>query len=172
MRKILFPLIFSLLMMAGSGMAMADNHRGSRGGHNTEQRDHRNHNNGKKNDKKKHDKKYDYRPSHGSVAPAHRPAPHYRPAPPKPHHKHHAGRALPPRLHDMVAYTTRGCSNVAVWQIDPNTFIVKFRKGGRYYTRMLYPYSCQYGPTQSISVNWQPLSPWTLIPSVNLNISL
>lgn len=88
----------------------------------------------------------------------------------------HPGPAMPPppppRLPHMVNYATRGCHDVAVWQVDAETFLVKYRRGGRWYTRYVYPYAEEYGAPTLISVNWQPLSPWTLIPPIQLNINL
>lgn len=87
----------------------------------------------------------------------------------------HFGPALPPpppRLPYMVEYVTRGCHDVNVWQIDSETFIVKFRRGGRWYTQYVYPYAQRYGHPTLISVNWQPMTPWTFIPPIQLNINL
>lgn len=96
----------------------------------------------------------DFRPRHGNKR-------HYAPVP-----------LPPPHLCKMVRYATRGSRDVAVWQISPDTYIVKYRKGNRYYTRRLYPYSNRYGTPNHISVNWVPKSPWTFIPSINVNIDL
>lgn len=88
----------------------------------------------------------------------------------------HAGPAMPPppppRLPDMVRYATRGCHDVAVWQVSPDTYLVKYRRGRRWYTQYVYPYAERYGSPTLISVNWQPQSLWTLIPPIQLNINL
>lgn len=102
----------------------------------------------------------------GIGAPAHHPTYHpqpgnYAPVPPP-----------PPYLGSMVRQLTRGCNDVAVWQIDPNTFIMRYRRGLRYYTQVLYPYAYRYERPTLISVNWAPMEPWTFIPSINLNINL
>lgn len=186
MRRNIIPWLLSMFLIIGSGTALADNHRGDRGKPRTEQRNNTPKKNGHHN--KKEFKKNQSKPRPGSdskhniskphMRPGHHVAPppvkhHYRPTPPPPRRHHYApAPPLPAMLSNMVAYATRGCSNVDVWQIDPETFIVKYRHGGRYYTQMLYPYAEQYGPRNSISVNWQPSNPWTLIPSINLNINL
>ena len=95
------------------------------------------------------------------------------PAPP-PHHNNY-GPALPPpppRLPHMVHHVTRGCHDVNVWQIDPETYIVKYRRGGRWYTQYVYPYAERYSNPTLISVNWQPLTRWSIIPPIQLNINL
>lgn len=101
-------------------------------------------------------------------------APPRPPRPPK--HYHPAYRPLPysydRQFREMVRYATRGASNVAVWQIDDDTFIVKYFRGGRYFTQYLYPYTGRYGSRNHISVNWRPNSLWELIPQINLNINL
>lgn len=89
-----------------------------------------------------------------------------------PHHHHAPAPPMPPRLKHMVHHATRGCHDVDVWQVNHDTYIVKYRKGRRYYTQYLYPYSERYGNINLISLNWQPLSPWNLIPRIQLNINL
>lgn len=125
-------------------------------------------------------------PHHNQGKPDYRPGGHHnsRPVPPPPPAPvmrpgfgaaYNPGPALPPpppRLPHMVNFATRGCQDVAVWQVSPDTYIVKYRKGPHWYTRYVYPYADQYGAPTLISVNWQPLSPWTLIPPIQLNINL
>lgn len=97
----------------------------------------------------------------------------HRPTPPPPRHHYHHGPMHPPvNLGHMVAYLTRGCSDVAVWQIDYDTYIVKYRRGNRLYTQHFYPYYDEYASPSRISVGWRPSSPWNLIPSINLNINI
>lgn len=111
-------------------------------------------------------------PGHGMGRPAPAPVRHHTPPPP-PRPRHYApAPPPPPRLSHMVRYATRGCRDVAVWQIDYDTYIVKYRRGNRYYTQYLYPYADRYGDRSLITVNWEPLSPWTLIPPIQLNINL
>lgn len=181
MRRIFTLLLLSLFLSVGSVEVFADRH--DKGGPRQEQKYNRkdnrnhgkNHNKGNKGkfDKNKPGKGHDMRPgvSHG---PKHNmghnpdmgPGPrqiHHRPTPPPP---------APPRLPHMVNYMTRGCHDVNVWQIDDDTYIVKYRKGNRFYTRRFYPYANRYDSPSLISVNWQPMSPWTLIPPIQLNINL
>lgn len=183
MKRIISILLLSLFMAIGTGEAFADRHdnhgrdrkeqrdKGRRGG-NDRHYGKDNHNK-KYKDHKKYDRRdKDYRHGKGHVRPAPR---HYSPAPPR---RHHTGRYAPPppppppRLGHMVRYATRGMHDVAVWQVSPDTYILKYRHGNRYYTRYLYPYAERYGSPTVISVGWQPLSPWTLIPPIQLNINL
>lgn len=98
------------------------------------------------------------RPPRPGHAAAYRPTP----PPPPPH----------PRLNQMVRYATRGCHDVDVWQVDFNTYVVRYRKGNRIFTQYIYPEMGRYGRPSLISVNWQPMAPWTLIPPIQLNINL
>lgn len=109
-----------------------------------------------------------HKPSHShSIAtpPAARPhSPAVTHTPP-PVHFHNA-------LPGMVAYATRGCHDVNVWQISYDTYIVRYRHGNRFYTRYLYPSTGQYGPVNTISVNWTPRDVWSFIPPIQLNINI
>ena len=191
MRKIMTCILLSLFISVGTGEVFASVSN-DRGGDRKEQRDKgKNHDKGNKhhnrrpgNKKDKHNKKdKDFRPGRGGhslPAPGHnavRPAPGHRPAPAPvhrpPHRPHHYVPAPPPPgLGPMVSHATRGCRDVAVWQVDHDTYVVKYRRGKKYYTQYLYPYAGRYGDRSLISVNWQPLSPWTLIPPIQLNINL
>lgn len=210
MRTSIIPWLLSLSLIFGGGSALADNHRGNRGNHRTEQNVKKN-DKGKKENHKINNHRYDRRPNGKAVrpgtgnnrpgnnavrpgnshsrpgsnaihhAPVKRPQTPHHAAPPKPHmvrgpkhypHHYTPVAPLPVMLSDMVAFATRGCHDVNVWQINPETFIVRYRNGSHYYTQMIYPYTEMYGPRNSISIGWTPSSPWTLIPSVNLNINL
>ncbi len=172
-----------------------NNHRpGNRGNNNRGNSGNKNHNGGNKyhfvNDKKHHNDKHYGKPGHnshpGNHGNSHKGHHHHgAPVPPPPHMPvmrpgtgaaFHPGPAMPPppppRLPHMVNYATRGCQDVAVWQVDPETFLVRYRRGGRWYTRYVYPYAERYGAPTLISVNWQPSAPWTLIPPIQLNINL
>lgn len=143
MRRTFILLLVSLFLSVGSAEAFADNHDKDSPRH--EQRDNR----GKKHKDKKapKDKK------------------HVGTPPPPP-------ASMPPRFSPMLSKITKGCHDVNVWQIDHDTYIVKYRKGNRHYTRRFYPYADRYGKASLINVNWQPLSLWTLIPPIQLNINL
>lgn len=192
MRPILTSLILSLFISVGTNAAYADHHRDHDRGH-KEQRDRNhgkdrrpgnsigrpgNHDNRKHHkadkrgryDQKKHDKRY--RPVNG-YRPAYPPH-HYRPVPPPPPPRRYGPVPPPPPPHlaDMVRYATRGCRDVDVWRIDYDTYIVRYRRGNRYYTQRIYPYRDVYGPRNTISVNWTPSSPWVSVPSIHLNINL
>lgn len=171
MRRMMTYLILSLFIAVGSVETFADRHD-SRG------KDRERHEQRDKASKKRKDYKKgkDNRKGHGdgwSLPASGKKAPMPRNYAPSPHHyQNHHTSPPPPCLGHMVRYATNGCNDVAVWQVDPYTYIVKYRKGRRYYTRMLYPYADRYGEPNTISINWQPLSPWNLIPSINLNINL
>lgn len=167
-----------------------DNHRSNPRNHNNKKND--KYRPGKDNNKNHNNDKYrpggnnrpgkpgnsHYKPGNNhSAMPPGRPVNNYRPAPtppPPPHTPVHYAPAPPPppRLAHMVRHATRGCHDVNVWQVDPETFVVRYRYGNRLYTRYIYPYSDIYGVPSLISVNWQPRSPWTLIPPIQLNINL
>lgn len=114
------------------------------------------------------------RPGHGqnNYNPAPRPNNYYRPTPPPPPGYRPAPYPIHDNLGAMVSYATRGGHDIAVWQVDYDTYVVRFRKGNNYYTQYIYPYAGRYGTRSRISLNWSPLSPWTLIPNVQLNINL
>ena len=86
-----------------------------------------------------------------------------------------------------------------VWLVEPNVYAVRFLHNGYYYMQYLYPLTGTYGTpfrivmdgpdewyayghynqryynegnSLRISLNGSPLSPWTLIPSIELNLDL
>lgn len=71
------------------------------------------------------------------------------------------------RLREMVGRATYGARDVNVWQIDRYTYIVRFHRGGRWYTQKIYPYGGRYGELYEINSRWTPEKPW-----ININISL
>lgn len=166
-----------------------DNHRSNPRNHNNKKND--KYRPGKDNKKHNNDKYrpggnnrpgnpgngyYKPKPNHAAMPPG-RPVNNYRPVPtpppPPPAPPHYApAPPPPPRLAYMVRHATRGCHDVNVWQVDPETFVVRYKHGNRFYTRYLYPYSNIYGAPSLITVNWQPRSPWTFIPPIQLNINL
>lgn len=202
MRPIITSLILSLFLSAGINVAYAERYKDNKGRERQEQRDKKRHNDkysgnsmpryGEK-DKKRHkdkwqndkrnglhgwdygkpgkrhdkyhivDKRYSPVPYHNhGYCPVPPPAPiRYAPVPPP-----------PPHLGHMVKHATRGCHDIEVWRIDYDTYIVRFRRGNRFYTQRIYPYIDRYGPRNMISVNWIPDNPWITIPSVSLNINL
>lgn len=169
MRRIVFISLLSLFLISGSGYAYADNHRGS--GHDKarkEQKFEKKHQGGKNHDKKSPSAKKHNGPDRRHFAPA--------PPAPRPKHFNHAYHYPHYTVHDnlgyMVSQITRGGHDVNVWQVDPRTYVVRFRKGNRLFMQYLYPYEGRYGKRNTISVNWAPLSPWALIPSIHLNINL
>lgn len=107
------------------------------------------------------------RPNQPNIRPS---GPSYRPTPPPP--RPTGGYIVPDPLSDMVRYTLGSGQFVDLWQINYDTYLLKYRVGNRYYSRYLYPYSGQYGPVNNISLNWSPNSFMSLIPSFQLNINL
>ena len=193
MRNLIITIGLSILLTAGgfSGYAartprgerherheQRDNHRqsGNRN-HNRHDNGNRRPDNGHKDNRNKHDHKGpghgDYRHP-GNSAP--RPGSYGRPTPPPPPHHRPAmmppGHRYPDRLGHMVSRAARGARNVSVWQVDNNTYVVRYFKKGRYYTRYLYPYANRYGAVQVLAPAWQPLSSWFTVPSVQVNLWL
>lgn len=70
----------------------------------------------------------------------------------------------------MVAQAAYGGTNVNVWQISNDCYMVRFLLNGHYYTRPIYPYSNSYGSRSLISVNWRPANSWINIPLININL--
>ncbi len=182
MRRLLVTSLLSLFLLSGTGFAYADHHRGDR------------HDKGRKEqrfDKKRPGDKKDewHHKSFGERRPdrPHGNARHISHRPPK-HPKHPEHPAFHPRhynhayhypsytVHDnlgyMVSRITREGRDVNIWQVDPYTYVVRFRKGNHLYAQYLYPYEERYGRCNTISINWTPLSPRALIPSLHLNINL
>ena len=181
MRRLLATSLLSIFLLSGTGYAYADHHRG--GSHDKdrkEQRFDKKRYNGKKD--KGHDKKrYDRPPGNVGHIKYKVPKPpkhHGHPAPPayRPKHYNHAYHYPTYSVHDnlgyMISRIAGGGRDVNVWQVDEGTYVVRFRKGNHLYSQYLYPYEGRYGKRNTISVNWTPLSPWALIPSIHLNINL
>lgn len=171
MRRLISTLLLSLFLVSGN-IVFADRH--DRKGHDKGRIEHRidrNKHHDKKNDRD-HNKRHDnhgrfdghdrYSPKHNYREPKHNIRPqvrYHRPAPDR-------------ELRRMVAYAARGGRDVRVWRIDEDTFIVKYLLGGRYYTQRLYPFSGRYGSRGVVNINWNPLSSWTLLPSINISLPI
>lgn len=163
MRPKVYLLLLSFLLSAGSVDVSAFNGNNHRGQHSYEQRhDKKTDKKDKKKDKRKDNKKnWDRR--HQALRPmlGPRPVHHAKPVP-----------LLPPRLRDMVRHATRGGKDINVWRVNETTFVVRYRKGHKIYTRYLYPYTNRYGANNVVSVNWMPQAPWIEIAPLQINISL
>lgn len=114
------------------------------------------------------------------------------------YYKHHDRRY---HYHDNLGYlvsrAARGGHSTVVWQVSPDTYVVRYVKGGNYYMRYLYPNSGRYGSALRLVadgpgwwyqygdrrrrfheangglrlyLNGSPQNPWQLIPSLELNI--
>lgn len=172
MKKFTLTLLLSILLLGGySGAAFADRHHNNGRGR-QEHRDDR---------FDKQDKKHNGHKNHGNNnhwnnnghhnKPGWRPTPPPPPRPvPLPHHGYNIERD--PRFHSMIAYAINGGTDYRVWRISYDTYIVKYRKGRKWYTRRFYPYANRYDAPGVISINWNPLSAWTLLPSININIPI
>lgn len=124
-----------------------------------------------------------WRPGNSVNAPGH----YYRP-------HHH-----PPKLGYMVNHAIRGGRYDNVWMVGPGQYAVRFFRNGRHYMQYIWPETGRYGtpfrvvmaaPGQwyaydncnqwyyddgnslRISLNGSYLTPWTLVPSIELNINL
>lgn len=132
-----------------------------------------------------------HRPGHGSSVKA--PGHHAGPRPGYGNHHH------PPRLAPMVKHCVGRGRYDHVWMVGPGQYAVRFFRNGKYYMQYIWPETGRYGSpfriimnapgewyaynnrnqlyyeegnTLRISLNGSPMSPWTLIPSVELNINL
>ena len=159
MKRLSVLLTLSILLLSGSGVAYADKHNNRGRDHDRkEQRFIRHDNRGKGNRNGSAHHKFDNK--------WHKTPPPPAPAPSRYDiERNH-------RFHEMVARAAYGGSDVRVWRINHDTYIVKYRKGRRWYTRKFYPYSNRYDAPGIININWNPMSAWTLIPSVNINIPI
>lgn len=188
MRRILVTSLLSLFLLSGTGYAYADHHRGDRDKDRKEWKGDKKRPGGKKD--KHHDRKHDKdrhdRPGKHHGGPGFKPG-HQRPTPPppppahrhgwRPTHYNHAyyypgGYSVHENLGYMISRVVGGGRDFNVWQVDEGTYVVRFRKGRKLYTQYLYPYEGRYGKRSSISLNWAPQSPWSLIPSIHLNFNL
>lgn len=199
MRRIVTTLLLSLVLTTGSGVAFADrthdrghdrkeyrpqgNHRPGNGHSGSNRPGNGNHGNNRPGNSQHHDKdKHDDRrpgwgqnnhnnrppqnSGHSMGRPGFQSGPHHSMTPPPPRPHYHSNLA------PMVRHAVRGARDVNIWQIDPETFVVRFRIGNRLYAQYIYPYSGIYGERSLISVNWLPQSPWIPIPPVTLNINI
>lgn len=174
MRPLVITLLLSLFIVSGNSSAYAD-HRNN--GHRDNHKEYSRPGNGNKYDKnrekqmkqrQKEEEKY-WKAQQKREKQYYNHHTNHMPAPPR----HPASSPYFDRqLHDMVCYAARGGRDVNVWRISHDTYIVKYYKGGRYYTQRLYPYTGRYGRRSQININWSPESPWTLLPSININIPL
>ena len=131
--------------------------------------------------------------------PVHRPWGHGSSVSAPGHHAGYANRHHPPRLGPMVKHCVGRGRYDHVWMVGPGQYAVRFFRNGHYYMQYIWPETGRYGSpfrivmaspgewyaynnrnqwyyedgnSLRISLNGSPLSPWTLIPSVELNINL
>lgn len=148
MKKLITIVLTALMLLGTSSSAFADHHR-----HHDHDRDRKE---WRKEMKKRHKKEY-------------KKAKKARKEYYKRQHKY--ARHRDKELRKMIRHAARGGKNVAVWQVDDDTYVVKYLRGDHYYTQYLYPGSGRYGKRNSVSLNWNPQSAWTLLPSINLNLN-
>lgn len=82
------------------------------------------------------------------------------------------GWSRPPKLDYMVRHIDRGAKDVSVWQVDYNTYVVRYRKGHKWYKRLFNPYTGHYSSPALINVNWQIPGSWIQIPPIQININI
>lgn len=171
MRRIVTSLLLSLFILSGTGVAFADRHHDRDHDRKEYRHNDRRHDNGhrKENKKEKHGKKWN--------APKPTPRHNAMPTPPREHTARHT--PPPPPRHDfhanlgpMVRHAGRGARDIDVWQINADTYVMRYRVGRHFYTRYLYPGSGRYGRPSLISVNWSPMTPWIPVPTISLNINI
>lgn len=198
MKRILLPILL-LAAVAAAPLEISAKHderpRREHVGYRGKDKD-RKHDKDHKKDYKKDRKKDRYDGRQGNSVPRpgygnNRRPPQHR-NPPRPHRYH-------PGIGDMVRHASKGGRNVVVWQVGPDTYMVRYFKGGHYYMRELYASSGRYGApfrvvrdgpgrwhrhgnrrhyyreegsSLRVFLNGTAQNPWTLIPSVELNLSL
>lgn len=162
MRQLITTLILSLFIISGSGVAFADKH--------------------KHHDRDRYEYRHDRRPGFGShgkdyykdrekhYKKARKDEKKYWKERKKAEHRYYKDHDR--QLRKMIAYAARGGRDVRVWRVSDDTYLVKYYRGGHYYTQRLYPYSGRYGSRGVVNVNWNPLASWTLLPSININIPI
>ncbi len=160
MRRIITSLILSLFILSGTGIAFADKHK-----HHDRDRYEYSHDRRHSYKHYKYDDDDDY---YKHMKKARKAEKKYWKERRKMEHRYY--RDYDHQLRKMVAYAARGGRDVRVWRISDDTYLVKYYRGGRYYTQRLYPYSGRYGSRGIVNVNWNPLSSWTLLPSINISI--
>lgn len=160
MRRIITSLILSLFILSGTGVAFADKHK-----HHDRDRYEYSHDRRHSYKHYKYDDDDDY---YKHMKKARKAEKKYWKERRKMEHRYY--RDYDHQLRKMVAYAARGGRDVRVWRISDDTYLVKYYRGGRYYTQRLYPYSGRYGSRGIVNVNWNPLASWTLLPSINISI--
>lgn len=198
MNRYFFTLFLSLAVMIGSASASGANLSHDRGNHrefaskSNERKDNRhgthNSSNRGKFDKTKDPKKYDRNKdpkkyAHNKHDKEFKKHLKEREKWEKQHHKqykHHDNRFsyrgkyyyYPENLAYMARRAAGPGQVVDVWMVDPQTYVVKYRHGNRFYTRSFHPYTGRYDAPALISVNWNPLSGWLQVPPIQININL
>lgn len=170
MRRIITSLILSLFIMSGTGVAFADKHKH----HDRDRYEYRHDRHYSYKDHKHHKHHYDddrYDDGYCKhITKMRKSEKRYCRDRRKMERRYY--KDYDRELRKMVAYAARGGRDVHVWRISDDTYLVKYYKGGRFYTQRLYPYSGRYGSRGMVNINWNPLSSWTLLPSININIPL
>lgn len=167
MKRILSILIVGLFLISGSGTALADHHRHYKFGSGyTEYRHSKHHDDD--DDYKKHFKKQREKEKKYYKKQREREKKYYK----KVYGHKHRHYDHDKQLRKMIRYAARGGRDVHVWRVSDDTYVVKYYRGGHYYTQRLYPYTGRYGSRGIINVNWSPESYWTLLPSININIPI
>lgn len=115
----------------------------------------------------------------------------------KPIHFHNKGYRYTNVLRNMIYHTVRGARYRNVWMVSPGVYVVSYIQGPYTFYRYLYPETGSYGApirlvydepgvwydygnnnryfyedgnVLRISLNGVPQTPWSLVPSVDLNL--
>lgn len=174
-----FLVAIAVTLASASSLSAFATEKNNRGNHHPSRYEHR-------DDRKNH--------GHSSGNKRHGKPPHVAPKPPH-NNNHHSGA----HFNKMVRHAIGGGNNAVVWQIGPFEYIVKFKKGKNHYMRRFYTNTGQYGPVSriviagpdewylaadrnrryrsngshlNVYVNGTPLSPWTLIPDIDINVHI
>lgn len=169
MKRIITLLVLSLFIFSGSGIAFANKDK-SKGNHKQEQTSRP-----RPGSSRQKPTNIPNRNNNGIKGSMPRPGQSHTIHPQGPNNVIRAPRiskSYQTQLDKMVRYAARGAKDVSVWQIDPETFIIRYLLGNQYYTQKLYPGSCRYGARSVINNGWSPLSSWSLLPPINININL
>ncbi|MCM1370000.1 MAG: hypothetical protein NC204_06455 [Candidatus Amulumruptor caecigallinarius] len=177
MKKFLLSLMLvSVVMCFGFDTAFADNHHRGNNERNEsrEYREssnrsrHERHSRHDRHDKRKHDRHDKRKHDH----PKHKMQRMHHPAPRLPRYSYDSYYSQPAyhnNLNAMLVRALRGCDDYDVWRVDYDTYVVRYRKGNRYYTRYVYPETGRYGTPALVTLQWAPMSSWSPI-QIHINL--
>lgn len=126
-----------------------------------------------KHNKDKHDKGKYHKDRYGNKRVDYRPVTvkHHAPVPPGRFKYRNKWHNYPDNLARMARHAAGNGKIVNVWMVNPETYLVQYRHGNRYYTRYFYPYANSYSSPAAITVNWNPMASWLAVPPIQFNIN-